>query len=74
MAGEIDTTNTFAVGVRDNRVVILKWGRVLTTAEAYNLAAYLVSMAEGIDGERLLDDPLSDYHAFDEWLNAVRQR
>jgi hypothetical protein len=65
----IDTVNSFAVGVRENRIVILAFGRTLTVEQAYNLAAWLVVQAEivaehepGVSGET----------DFDAWLNAVR--
>lgn len=70
MAGEIDTTNKFGVGVRGNNVVVLKWGRVLTFDEAMNLAAYIVATAEAVAGREA--DMFSGETDFDTWLNAVR--
>jgi len=55
---ELDTVNRFIVGVRGNeRVVILRWRVEVSKAEALNLAAWLVALAEEHDGDfaRLLD-------------------
>lgn len=70
MAGEIDVTNKFGVGVRRKTVVILRWGQQLSADDAMNLAAYLVAMAEAIAGET--PDDLSGARDFDAWLNAIR--
>lgn len=70
MAGEIDATNRFAVGVRKNKVIVLKWGRELTHDEAMNLAAWLVASAEVISSE--VADEFSGQSDFDAWRNAVR--
>ncbi len=46
MNEEIDTFNRFMVGVQGNKIVILAWQRWLSKAEALNLAASLVSLAD----------------------------
>lgn len=74
MDGEIDATNKFRVGVRGQSVVILGWGRELARDDAMNLAAHIVAVVETIDEKRVIgSDPFNEYHAFDEWLNAVRR-
>lgn len=69
MAGEINTINRFAVGVRGDEVVIMAFGRRLGYDEAMNLAAWLVATAEVI---ALSADEFSGETNFDAWLNAVR--
>lgn len=51
-----DTTNRFAVGLRGEHVtVMLPLPPMLTTAEALNLAAYLVATADDGSFEGLLE-------------------
>jgi hypothetical protein len=70
MAGQIDTTNRFGVGVRGQNVIVMKFGSRMSHDDAMNLAAYLVAMAETISGES--PDTYSGETSFDAWLNAVR--
>jgi hypothetical protein len=70
MAGEIDTTNRFGVGMRGEWIIVMKFGARLTHDDAMNLAAYLVSAAERISGDA--PDTFSGETHFDAWLNAVR--
>jgi hypothetical protein len=73
MAGEINTVNRFGVGLRGENVIVMKFGARLSVEDAYNLAAYLVAMAEAIEESKVRGDAdMSDAHTFDEWLNAVR--
>lgn len=65
----VDTTNYFAVGVRGDGIVILKWGRLLTVPQALNLAAWLVANAEAI---AVSADEFSGQTDFDTYLQAVR--
>lgn len=70
MAGEIDSTNRFAVAVKGTKIVILAFGRVLEYDEAMNLAAWLVASADAL--AVLGGDEFSGETDFDAWLNAVR--
>ena len=65
----VDTTNYFAVGVRGDGIVILKWGRLLTVPQALNLAAWLVANVEAI---AVSADEFSGQTDFDTYLQAVR--
>lgn len=69
MAGEIDVTNKFGVGVRGPNVIVMKFGARISYDDAMNLAAYLVAMAETISATT---DDFSGEVDFDRWLNAVR--
>lgn len=60
MKDDIDTLNRSLVGVRGDRVVIGRFRAELSKAEALNLAAWLVALAEDED------------HAFGPVLEAVR--
>ena len=46
MAGEIDTTNRFFVGVQGDAVVLLRPVQRLSKDDALNLAAYLVALTD----------------------------
>lgn len=74
MAGEIDTTNRFGVGARGDFIILMKFGVRLSVDDAYNLAAYLVAMAESVTLSKLRGDEVSvsGETDFDAWLNAVR--
>lgn len=57
----IDTTNKFMVGVLGERIVIPRLG-TMTKAEALNLAAYLVVLADNDE----------DAPTFDELVEAIQ--
>lgn len=59
---DIDTTNLYGVGLRGERVVILRLRAELSKREALNLAAHLAALAEEDDLER-----------FNRLLHAVRE-
>jgi hypothetical protein len=47
--GPIDTTNLFWVGVKGEAIVVMRPRQHMTKAEALNLAAYLVVLADEND-------------------------
>lgn len=61
---EIDTLNKYGVGAQGQRLVILNNGSllregILSKADAFNLAAWLVTMAVVLPGDEKFEDVLN---------------